>query len=124
VVLGGPVIGFSFIKYRGPVTILVGDKCRPKYFGAKKLSIVLGKERGMVFYWQTSYEDYLSTCLKKGLFYIQNYGELNWIHIYTNKVSALINPSPQNLYSSDSYLSINYRHFVKAVKLSIFLLYN
>ena len=97
-VLGGPVIGFNFSKYYGPVTIIVGDTCKPKYFGAKKLHIVLGEEREMVFYWQTSYTDYLSTCLQEGLFYIQNYGELNWINIFTNKVAALINPSPQNLY--------------------------
>ena len=64
--------------------MIVGDKCKPKYFRANKLPVVLGKEREMVFYWQTSYADYLSTCLNKGLFYIQNYAELNWIHILTN----------------------------------------
>ena len=122
--LGGPVIGFNYVKNPGPLAIIVGDQCRPKSFGAKKLPLLLGEERELVFYWQDSYADYSNTCLTKGLFYVQNYGELNWVHILANKVSASVNPIPQNIYSSNAYLSITYKHEVKATKLSILKLYN
>ena len=61
--LGGPVIGFNFINNPGPLAIIVGDKCRPKAFGAKTLPVVHGEERELVFYWQDSSADYFSTCL-------------------------------------------------------------
>ena len=39
-VLGGPVIGFHFVGGIGnDISFVVGDGCRPKYFGARKLSV-------------------------------------------------------------------------------------
>ena len=73
IVLGGPVIGF---RYRGPYkdfSLIVGNMCRPKYFGARKLSLRPGKNREVEFYWQKSYPEYFSNCLSKGLCYVFNY---------------------------------------------------
>ena len=36
-VLSGPIIGFHFFAYPNDLTLVVGDRCRPKYFGARKL---------------------------------------------------------------------------------------
>ena len=47
-VLGGPVIGFRFKAWTETgsyMSIIVGDRCRPRYFGARKLSLRLGEER-------------------------------------------------------------------------------
>jgi hypothetical protein len=73
------------------------------------------------FYWQESYTDYHSTCLSKGIFYIQNSGKLDWIIIGTKR--AKIFPGFENVYSSLSYLSISYGGDTKLLKLSIFVLY-
>ena len=68
--LGGPVIGFHFKGLDKNLSIIVGDICRPKYFGARKLSMRLGDDREVTFYWQDSDVDYFSTCMAKGLFYV------------------------------------------------------
>ena len=39
IVLGGPVIGFNFLGSNLDLSVIIGDRCRPKYFGAKKLSL-------------------------------------------------------------------------------------
>ena len=57
--MGGPVIGF---EYKGTVgkwpdtvgndlSIIVGDRCRPKYFGARKINVRLGEKKEVLFYW-------------------------------------------------------------------------
>jgi hypothetical protein len=57
--VGGPVIGF---EYKGTVgkwpdtvgndlSIIVGDRCRPKYFGARKINVRLGEKKEVLFYW-------------------------------------------------------------------------
>ena len=66
--LGGPIIGFDYSWYDQPMSLIVGDGCRPKYFGAHKLSVRLGKKRAVVFYWHKSYKEYIEDCLEKGLF--------------------------------------------------------
>jgi len=39
---GGPIIG----KNRGEnLSFIMGDECRPKYFGARKLPVRLGESR-------------------------------------------------------------------------------
>jgi hypothetical protein len=43
--LGGPLIGFKYEGYRENMFLIVGDKCKPKYFGARKLSVELGTKR-------------------------------------------------------------------------------
>jgi len=51
-VLGGPVIGFQFDRTSQEVmSIIVGERCRPKYFGARKLSLRLGDKREIQFAW-------------------------------------------------------------------------
>jgi hypothetical protein len=71
-VLGGPVIGFQFQGYEKNMSLIVGDKCTPKYFGSRKLAVQLGEKRQVHFYWQESEEEYHSTCLSIGIFFIQN----------------------------------------------------
>ena len=102
----------------------MGDRCRPKYLGARKLTVRLGERRQVKFYWQESYAEYFSTCLSKGFFYIQNMELLDWVDLVTNKGMAVIFPSVKNLYSSNSYISINYRLETKVLKFSIFQIYN
>ena len=58
-VIGGPIIGYHAKKYDVPGQIgigefgfILGDVCRPKYFGAGKLILKLGKKRVFKFYWQ------------------------------------------------------------------------
>ena len=60
--LEGPVIGFHFeggsissLQDGQNLSIIVGDKCRPKYYGARKLPVRLGERREMKFYWQNDY---------------------------------------------------------------------
>ena len=43
--MGGPVIGFKYEGRKKDMFLIVGDKCKPKYFGARKLSVELGKKR-------------------------------------------------------------------------------
>ena len=45
VVLGGPIIGFFFKTPVENMSIIVGDRCKPKYFGARKLAVRLGETR-------------------------------------------------------------------------------
>ena len=56
----------------GDLSIIVGDGCRPKYFGIRTLSLRLGEKRVVTFYWQKSYAEYFSTCLAKRLFDVYN----------------------------------------------------
>ena len=127
--LGGPVVGF---EYKGSVgiwpdiigenmSLIIGDRCRPKYFGARKLSVRLGENQEVQFYWQESYPEYYITCLSNRLFYIHNSGKLNWIVLDENK--AKIFPLIENVYSSKSYLSISYKGETKLLNLSVFVLY-
>ena len=54
--LGGPVIGLHYVnKFNDDLSLIVGDKCRPKYFGARKLSVKLGEKKVVIFYWQKDY---------------------------------------------------------------------
>jgi len=48
--LGAPVIGFKF-EANQPMSIIAGDKCRPKFFGARKLSVRPGENRTVTFFW-------------------------------------------------------------------------
>jgi hypothetical protein len=128
--LGGPVIGFEFKGADGKwpdiiignnMSLIVGDRCRPRYFGARKLSVRLGEKQEVQFYWQETYADYFSACLSNGLFYIHNSGKLNWIVMGENR--ATIFPLIENVYSSKSYLSISYKGETKLLNLSVFVLY-
>ena len=103
------------------MSLIIGDRCRPKLFGARKLSVTLGEKRQVQFYWQESYTEYYSACLSKGLFYIQNSGKFNWIVVGRN--GAILFPLIENVYSSFSYLSISYIHETKLLKFSIFVVY-
>ena len=101
--------------------LIIGDSCRPKYFGASKLSVRLGEERTVQFYWQESYAEYYSACLSKGLFYIVNSGKLSWVG--TAEKEATIFPEIEQVYSSVSRLSMNYRGETKLLTLSVYRLY-
>ena len=103
------------------MSLIVGDACRPKYFGARKLSVKLGEKREVQFYWQESYADYYTTCLSKGIFYLLNSGNLHWVVVGGNR--AILFPGIENVYSSLSCLSISYRGQTKLLKFSIFVLY-
>ena len=103
------------------MNIIVGDRCRPKYFGARKLSVSLNEKRLVQFYWQESYAVYYSACLLKGLFYIQNSGQLTWITVVGNRVTIF--PKIEQVYSSLSCLSISYKGETKLLKFSMFVLY-
>ena len=129
VLIGGPIIGFHFqgkVTWKaGPdMSLIVGDRCRPKYFGARKLSLRLGEKRQVKFYWQTSHEDYFSVCLSKGLFYAHNTEQLAWVEVFRNNGTASMNPSTDNIYSSDHFLSLTYGSETKVIKFSILQLYN
>ena len=129
VLIGGPIIGFHFkgkVRHTtGPdMSLIVGDRCRPKYFGARKLSLRLGEKRQVKFYWQTSHEDYFSVCLSKGLFYAHNTEQLAWVEVFRNNGTASIYPSIDNIYSSDHFLSLTYGSETKVIKFSILQLYN
>ena len=80
-ILVGPIIGFQYdgvpdVNFLTTsfdarnLSIIVGDSCRPKYFGAQNLYVRLGEQRVVQFYWQESFEKYLSACLSKGFSYI------------------------------------------------------
>jgi len=103
------------------MSLIVGDVCRPKFFGARKLSVRLGAKQQVQFYWQESYADYYSVCLSNGLFYLHNSGQLNWVFVGGNMVTLF--PDIEHVYSSLSYLSISYRGETKLLQLSIFVLY-
>jgi hypothetical protein len=51
-ILGGPIIGFRFKSNNEDFSLVLGDKCMPKYFGARKLSIRPGVKLTVTFYWQ------------------------------------------------------------------------
>jgi len=106
-VLGGPVIGFQFQGENKNISLIVGDKCMPKYFGSLKLAVQLGEKRQVQFYWQESEEEYHSMCLSIGLFFIQNPEQLDWVNV-VGKVAAIF-PGFSEVYSSLAYLSMSYR---------------
>jgi hypothetical protein len=84
----------------------------------------LGEVREVTFYWQDSSAEYFFTCMTKGLFYIYDPEQLDWVKVGGKKHTAAIHPSRQKLYSSTSYISINYGKTTKVLKLSVFLLYS
>ena len=90
------------------LSLIVGDECRPKYFGAQKLSVRLGEKREVLFYWQESPEEYVSACRPSGFFYVTNPEQLEWVGIGSN--SAIIYPRTRNIFSTISYLSMDYKH--------------
>ena len=86
--------------------------------------MILGEERKVAFYWQDSDVEYLSTCMAVGLFHVYDPEQLDWVKIGATQLAAAIFPGRQKLYSSKSYLSINYLHSTKIIKLQVFLLYS
>jgi len=50
-VLGAPIIGIHMIKFKSDLSLIVGDVCRPKFFGARKLSVRLKERRELKFYY-------------------------------------------------------------------------
>jgi hypothetical protein len=120
--LGGPVIGFQFKGDNTDMSIIVGDRCKPKYFGARKLSLRLGEKRLVKFDWQASDADFYSTCLSHGLFYVQNSGKLGWLTVTGSK--AVLFPPIQNVYPDVSYLTLHYGGETDLLELSIFRLYS
>ena len=123
-VLGGPVIGFHTFPPNGllrNLIFIVGDRCRPKYFGSQKLFLRLGEEREVQFDWQASEADHHSTCLSKGLFYVQNSGQLGWMTVTGNKATFF--PPIQDVYPSNSYLSLHYGGETLLLEISPFILY-
>ena len=79
------------------MSLIVGDKCIPKYFGSRKLAVQLGEKRQVQFYWQESEEEYHSTCLSIGLFFIQNPEQLDWVDVVGKK--AALFPGFSTVYS-------------------------
>jgi hypothetical protein len=104
------------------MSLIVGDKCVPKYFGARKLAMQLGEKRHVQFYWQESEEEYHSTCLSIGLFFIQNPEQLDWVDVVGKE--AALSPGFSEVYSSLAYLSISYRTENLILNLSPFRLYS
>jgi len=86
-VLGGPVIGFQSKGFKENMSIIVGDRCRPKYFGSRKLSLRLGEKREVQFDWQASDADHYTKCRLNGLFHVQNSGKLEWVTVSGNKAA-------------------------------------
>ena len=120
-VLGGPVIGFQFKGEKRNMSIIIGDACRPKYFGARKLSLRLGEKREVHFYWQETDADHYSMCLSHGFFHVQNSGNLTWVEVTGNK--AALFPAIKEVYPSVCYLSLHYGGETLLLELSPFILY-
>ena len=120
-VLGGPVIGFQYKGYEQNMSLIVGDQCMPKYLGSRKLAVQLGEKRQVQFYWQESEEEYHSTCLSIGLFFIQNPEQLDWVDVVGKK--AALSPGFSAVYSSLAYLSMSYQTETLILNLSPFRLY-
>ena len=105
-VLGGPIIGLHHQKSSGEyggigeLGFVVGDECRPKYLLSRTLILILGEERGLMFYWQDSYAEYFEACLTKGLFAIQNPNQLSWIKIAGNYAEVQLLPPAETLYTT------------------------
>jgi hypothetical protein len=121
-VLGGPIIGFQFKGKGNDMSIIVGDRCKPKYFGARKLSLRLGEKREVRFDWQESDADHYSKCLSYGLFHVQNSGKLGWVDVTGNKAAFF--PAIQDVYPSTSYLSLHFKGETLLLELSVFRLYS
>jgi len=103
------------------MSIIIGDRCKPKYFGSRKLTLQLGEKREVQFDWQASDADHYSICLSIGLFYVQNSGKLGWVTVSGNKASFF--PAIQDVYPSASYLSLHYGGDTLLLKLSPYILY-
>jgi hypothetical protein len=104
------------------MSIIVGDRCVPKYFRSRILSLRLGEKRYVQFDWQASDAGHYSTCLSHGLFHVQNSGNLEWVTVTGNKVAFF--PPFQDVYQSTSYLSLHYGDETLLLELSVFRLYN
>ena len=104
------------------MSLIVGDKCKPKYFGSRKLAVQLGEKRQVQFYWQESVEEYHSTCFSIRLFFIQNPEQIDWVSVVGKE--AAIFPGFSEVYSSLAYLSISYRTQTLILILSPFRLYS
>jgi len=104
------------------MSIIVGDKCKPKYLGARQLSLRLGEKREVQFDWQASDADHYSVCLSYGLFHVQNSGKLGWVAVTGNKATFF--PAIQDVYPSDTYISLHYESETLLLKLSVFRLYS
>jgi hypothetical protein len=93
----------------------------PKYLGSRKLAVQLGEKKQVQFYWQESEEEYHSTCLSIGLFFIQNPEQLVWVDVVGKK--AALFPGFSEVYSSLAYLSMSYQTQTFNLNLSPFRLY-
>ena len=103
------------------MSVIVGDRCKPKYFGARQFAIRLGMKREVQFDWQASDADHYSACLSTGLFHVQNSGHIEWVAITGNK--ATLFPPIQDVYPSTYYISLHYGGETILLELSVFNVY-
>ena len=82
----------------------------------------LGEKRKVLFYWQESLEEYVTACRPIGFFYIKDPEQLDWVEIFSN--SATMFPRTENIFSTVSYLSVQYKHKIEILIFEIFRLYN
>ena len=50
---GGPIVGHYHAnsRFSFDYALIIGDECRPKYFGARLITVRLGEKRELTFYW-------------------------------------------------------------------------
>ena len=111
-VIGGPIIGFHFVKHDeydfiDKFSVLVGDECRPKYMGARRLILEVSRKDEVNFFWQQSYYNYLQKCAKHGTFSITDPVQLAWISIAQN--TAVLEPRVDRILTGRASIAIDYR---------------
>ena len=95
----------------------MGNKCRPKYFGSRRLIFAPGRKDELNFFWQKTYYDYLAVCAKKGTFAITDQAQLAWINLKEN--TAVLDPHIDRILTSRAVIEINYKSNIRSLPLSV-----
>ena len=106
-VFGGPIIGIindqwptSRQLYVKKFGFVIGNECRPKYFGSQTISLREGAKIHITFFWQDSYDTFFQLCNSEGYGAVSNPQVIDWVTVLLNLVEVEVQTLTENIYST------------------------
>ena len=103
---------------------MIGDECRPKYFGSQIISVREGIKKLLTFFWQDSFEAYFEICGSIGYATVSNPQAIDWARVQLNLMQVLVELRSNDIYSTSQLIQIKYRGQTDSLTLQVFSFYS